>query len=123
MSRSHAFHPMCGCAQCCRTERAMERDDEMREEYRDLLAKCPDFVSEQCLEDDAAKKAAQAIADGDDAELGRIFRAAVLASADWHIADRVERDGMTPGEAAERLYEVYRPDMPSNGDLAAREAA
>lgn len=123
MSRTHAYHHMCGCAQCCRTERAMERDDEAREAYRDDLTACPDFIAELALSDQEAEQAAQALNDRDLTELGRIVAAALERAADELIALRADESGITPGEAAERMYEVYRPDMPSNGDLAARDAA
>ena len=111
---SHAFHSMCGCASCCRTERAMELDDEMREAYRDDLIACPDFIAELALENEEAERAAAAVTDADMAELGRIVTTALYRAADELIATRADESGITPGEAAERMYEAYRPE-PARG--------
>lgn len=108
--RNHAFHSMCGCSQCCRTERAMERDDEAREAYREDLIACPSFIAELALENEEADRMAAAINGADMAEAGRIFTTALYREADDLIARRADESGITPGEAAERMFEVYRPE-------------
>lgn len=120
---SHAYHSMCGCASCCRTERAMERDDEMREAYRDDLIACPDFIAELALENEEAERAAAAVKDADMAELGRVVTTALYRAADELIATRAEEFGITPGDAAQRMYVVYRSDAMTNRDRAARKSA
>lgn len=108
--RAHSYSHMCGCHACCVHEARMERDAALREEYRWALAECPDFITEQAIGDEFALAAVKAIKDGDDAELGRIYREAVMASADWHIDHRANSEKMTPGEAARQLFDIYRPN-------------
>ena len=108
--RAHSYSHMCGCHACCLHEARMERDDALREEYRWALLECPAYLSELSLDGADSANAAKAIAANDLAELGRIYRDAALASADWYIADRADRLGINPGEAARQLFDIYRPD-------------
>lgn len=108
--KAHAYSHMCGCHACCLHEARMERDDALREEYRWALLECPAYLSERSLDGADAANAAQAIADNDLAELGRIYRDAALKLADWYIDDRSAYHSTTPGEAAKQLFDIYRED-------------
>lgn len=110
MSRAHAYHHMCGCAQCCRTERAAEMDDELRQALREDLIACPMFIGELALAPLDCERVSAAIRDRDMAELGRVYVAALEREADDAIERRADEDDMTPGEAAQRLYDIYRPE-------------
>ena len=57
--------------------------------------------------------AANAIKGADMAELGRVFLAAVEREASKLIEASADQFRITPGEAAERLYGIYRP-KPAN---------
>ena len=88
----------------------MERDEEAREMYRDDLTACPSFIAELALSDAESEQAAQALSGNDLLELGRIVVAALERTADELIALRADESGITPGEAAQRMFEVYRPE-------------
>lgn len=85
---------------------AAQRDDEQRADY---LTCCPDFIAEVVLNDEECTAAASAISDGDMSELGRIFLRAAEREASERIAVQADECGITPGEAAARLYGIYRP--------------
>lgn len=105
----HNFHPHCGCASCCEVEDAAERDDELRVTYLTALTGCPDFISEVPMNSEECAAAAAAITAGDMDRLGHIFLRAAEREASEYIAAKAEECGITPGEAAERLYSIYRP--------------
>ena len=84
-------------------------DDELRATYLAALTGCPDFIAKVVLNDEECKAAAAAINAGDMAELGRIFLLAAEREADEHIVIKSEECGITRGEAAARLYSIYRP--------------
>jgi len=106
---SHNYHPHCGCASCCEVEEAGERDDELRATYLPALTACPDFIAEVPLNPEECIAAAKAVNDGDLLELGRVFLVAIEREASECIAVKAEECGITQGEAAERLYGIYRP--------------
>lgn len=106
---AHNYHPHCGCASCGEVEEAGERDDEQRDSYLSDLTCCPDFISEVPLNPEECIAAAKAVNDGDLLELGRLFLAAIEREASECIAVKAEECGITPGEAAERLYGIYMP--------------
>ena len=110
----HPYNPQCGCNRCGNEDLQQARDDESREAYRDDLIACPDFIAELALSDEEAERAAAAVTDADMAELGRIVTTALYRAADELIATRADESGITPGEAAERMYEAYRPE-PARG--------
>jgi len=110
----HPYSPQCGCNRCGNEDLQQARDDESREAYRDDLIECPDFIAELALENEEAERAAAAVTDADMAELGRIVTTALYRAADELIATRADESGITPGEAAQRMYEVYRPE-PARG--------
>lgn len=105
----HNFHPHCGCYSCGLQEEAAERDDEMRATYMTALTACPDFIAEVPLNSEECIAAARAVKVGDMADLGRLFLAAIEREASECIAVKAEECGITPGEAAERLYGIYMP--------------
>lgn len=105
----HAYHRMCGCDACGLQEEADERDDELRATYLIALTCCPDFLSEVPPNGEECAAMAAAINAGDMAELGRIYLRAAEREASECIAVKAEECGITPGEAAERLYGIYRP--------------
>lgn len=84
-------------------------DDELRATYLAALTGCPDFIAKAVLNDEECTAAASAISDGDMAELGRICLRAAERVASEYIAAKAWECGITPGEAAERLYSIYRP--------------
>lgn len=106
---SHNYHPHCGCASCGEVEEAGERDDELRDSYLSDMTCCPDFIAEVPLNPEECIAAAKAVNDGDLLELGRLFLAAIEREASECIAVKAEECGITPGEAAERLYGIYMP--------------
>ena len=106
---AHNFHPHCGCYSCGLQEEAGERDEELRVTYLTDLICCPDFIAEVPLNREECIAAAKAVNDGDLTELGRLFLAAIEREASECIAVKAEECGITPGEAAERLYGIYRP--------------
>lgn len=106
---SHAYHRHCGCYACGLQEEADERDDELRATYLPALTACPDFIAEVPLNPEECIAAAKAVNDGDLLELGRLFLAAIEREASECIAVKAEECGITPGEAAERLYGIYMP--------------
>lgn len=106
---SHAYHRHCGCYACGLHEEADERDDYLRAAYLSALTCCPDFISEVPLNPEECIAAAKAVNDGDLLELGRLFLAAIEREASECIAVKAEECGITPGEAAERLYGIYMP--------------
>lgn len=73
------------------------------------LACCPDFIAEVMLNDEECTAAALAINAGDMAQLGSIFLRAAEREASEYITAKSEECGITAGEAAERLYGIYRP--------------
>ncbi len=93
-----------------RAEEASERDDDAREDYRERLTQCPDFLGEVPMNAQECEAAAAAIKAGDLAELGRVFLRAAEREADEHIAVKSDETGCTSGEAAERLWRIYRPE-------------
>lgn len=105
----HNYHPHCGCSFCGQQEEADERDDELRHEYLGELVCCHDFIAEVQMNPEECKAAAAAINAGDMAQLGRIFLRAAEREADEHIVIKSEECGITQGEAAARLYGIYRP--------------
>lgn len=105
----HAYHRMCGCDACGQQEEADERDDEIRATYLTALTCCPDFIAEVPPNGEECAAMAAAINAGDMAELGRIYLRAAEREASECIAVRAEECGITAGEAAERLWEIYRP--------------
>lgn len=105
----HNYHPHCGCASCCEVEEAGERDDELRDTYLIALTTCPDFIAEVPLNPEECLAAAMAVNVGDMADLGRLFLAAIEREASECIAVKAEECGITQGEAAQRLYGIYRP--------------
>lgn len=113
---AHNYHPHCGCASCGEVEEAGERDDELRATYLTALTGCPDFITEVPLTPGECLAAARAVNVGDMADLGRLFLAAIEREASECIAVKAKECGITPGEAAERLYGIYKPE-------AARKAA
>lgn len=99
---AHAYHPQCcGCASCC--------DDNLRDSYLADLTACPDFIAGVPLNPEECIAAAKAVNDGDLTELGRLFLAAIEREASECIAVKAEECGITPGEAAQRLYGIYQP--------------
>ena len=109
---AHNFHPHCGYASCCEVEEADERDerdDELRATYLNSLTACPDFIAAVPLNPEECIAVARAVSVGDMADLGRLFLAAIEREASEHIAVKAEECGITPGEAAQRLYSIYRP--------------
>lgn len=106
----HSYHPMCGCAQCCESELAMERDDDMGNQYRDELIACPSFIAELALENEEAESIAIAVRTNDLHVIGIALIDALYRAADDMIVTRADESGTTPGEAAKHLYEAYRDD-------------
>lgn len=106
---AHNYHPHCGCASCGEVEEAGERDDDLRVTYLTALTGCPDFLSEVPPNGEECAAMAAAINAGDMAELGRIYLRAAEREASECIAAKAEECGITPGEAAERLYSIYKP--------------
>ena len=98
---AHAYHPHCECASC--------HDNELRDSYLANLTACPDFISEVPLNYEECAAAAKAINDGALTELGRLFLAAIEREASECIDVKAEECGITPGEAAQRLYGIYQP--------------
>lgn len=90
-------------------ECAGDGDDEQRADYLTALTCCPDFLSEVPPNDEECAAMAAAINAGDMAELGRIFLRAAEREASERIAVKAEECGITAGEAAARLYGIYRP--------------
>lgn len=84
-------------------------DDDLRVTYLIALTGCPDFIAKVVLNDKECTAAASAINAGNMDRLGRIFLRAAEREASERIAVRAEECGITPGEAAERLYSIYRP--------------
>lgn len=78
-------------------------------DYLTALTCCPDFIAEVMLNDEECTAAASAISDGDMAELGRIYLRAAEREASEYITARAGECGITAGEAAARLYGIYRP--------------
>lgn len=111
---AHNYHPHCGCASCCEVEEAGERDDDLRATYLTALTTCPDFIAEVPLNPEECIAAAKAVNDGDLLELGRVFLAAIEREASECIAVKAGECGITPGEAAERLYGIYKPEAARN---------
>ena len=114
---NHNYHPMCGCAQCDETERAMERDDEMRDQYQDGLVECPSFVVELTLKNMEADLIANAMMSNSLREIGMVLVNALYRAADELIVTRAEESGITLGKAAKHLYEAYRPDHPTQYEI------
>lgn len=110
MSRIHPYSHQCGCNRCGNDDLQQARDDDSRELFRDALIACPSFIAELALENEEAESVAAAINDRDLAEVGRIFVTALYREADDLIARRADESGIMPGEAAERMFEVYRPE-------------
>ena len=111
---AHAYHPQCcGCASCC--------DNNLRDSYMADLTACPDFIAGVPLNREECIAAAKAVNDGDMTELGRLFIAAIEREASECIAVRAEECGITTGEAAKRIYGIYRPQpdqiLRGNADL------
>lgn len=106
---SHNYRPHCGCASCDMQDEAAERDDELRATYLPALTACPDFIAEVQLNPEECLAAARAVTVGDMADLGRLFLAAIEREASERIAVKAEECGITAGEAAARLYGIYRP--------------
>lgn len=106
---SHAYHRHCGCYACGLHEEADERDAELRVTYLTALTGCPDFISEVPMNSEECAAAAAAITAGDMDRLGHIFLRAAEREASECIAVKAEECGITPGEAAERLYGIYKP--------------
>ena len=102
---SHNYDRMCGCDQCSRYEESAEDAPD----YRARLALLPNVIAEVVFSDDEAAAISRAAADGDNAEIGRLF----LIARDRYVAELIERRGemyndtLTDDEAAERLCEVY----------------
>lgn len=110
--RAHAYSHMCGCAQCCRVERAAERDAETLATCRAELCASPALLAEVCLDDAQAVRAARHLwHGGDPAAFVAVWREAVEAHVDELIAQRAAERGCPPGEAAAGLCEVYRPAL------------
>lgn len=107
----HAYHRMCGCDACCQQEEADERDDETRADYLDSLTCCPDFIAEVPPNGEECTAMAAAIKAGDMAELGRIYLRAIEREASECIEVKANECGCTQGEAAERLWKIYRPEV------------
>lgn len=105
---AHTYNPHCGRASC--------RDNDLRTAYLANLTACPDFIAEVPLNYEECFAAAKAVNDGDLTELGRLFLAAIEREASECIDVKAEECGITPGEAALRLYGIYKPE-------AARKAA
>lgn len=84
-------------------------DDDLRVTYLTALTGCPDFIAKVMLSDEECTAAASAISDGDMAELGRIFLLAAEREASERIEVKANECGCTQGEAAARLYSIYRP--------------
>lgn len=106
---AHNYHPHCGCVSCGEVEEAGERDAELRVTYLTALTGCPDFISEVPMNSEECAAAAAAITAGDMDRLGHIFLRAAEREASECIAVKAEECGITPGEAAERLYGIYKP--------------
>lgn len=125
---SHNYHPHCGCSACCQQEEADERDDELLATYLPALTCCPDFIGEVALNAEECTAIAAAINAGDTMEAGRVFQAAVEREASEAIERRAEDSGATLGEAAERLFNLYKPAAAfdaarfANGMAAGNEA-
>lgn len=107
---AHNYHPHCGCASCGEVEEAGERDDELRATYLSALTACPDFIAKVPLNPEECIAAARAVKVGDMTDLGRLFLAAIEREASECIAVKAEECGITPGEAAERLFAIYRTE-------------
>lgn len=114
---SHNYHPHCGCYSCGLQEEARERDDDLRATYLYALTACPDFIAEVPLNSEECTAAARAVKVGDMTDLGRLFLAAIEREASECIAVKAEECGITPGEAAERLYGIYRTEPMSAVDI------
>lgn len=108
---AHNFHPHCGCASCDMQEEAGERDDELRVTYLTALTACPDFIAEVPPNGEECTAMAAAIKAGDMAELGRIYLRAIEREASECIEVKANECGCTQGEAAERLWKTYRPEV------------
>ena len=85
------------------------RDDELRVTHMLALTSCPDFIAEVPLNPEECLAAARAVSVGDMLDLGRLFLAAIEREASERIAVKAEECGITPGEAAERLFGIYQP--------------
>lgn len=109
---SHPYHPHCGCATCCKVERADELDQLQAGSDIAALTRSPAFISEQALDGADADKVADAIRTGDHAEIGRIFQEAVERAARWHVSDYAKRHRCTPAEAAVSLLCLYPGTKP-----------
>ena len=77
--------------------------------YLNSLTACPDFIAEVPLNTEECIAAALAVDAGDMLRLGRLFLAAIEREASECIAVKAEECGITPGEAAKRVYGIYRP--------------
>lgn len=108
---AHAYQRMCGCAACCRQEEADELDDEIRDDYLYSLTCCQDFIAEVLPNDEEYEAMAAAIKGRDMAELGRIYLLAIKREASEHIEVKANECGITQGEAARRLWDIYRPKI------------
>lgn len=108
---AHKYHPHCGCASCGEVEEAGERDDELRVTYLTALTCCPDFIAEVPPNGEECTAMAAAIKAGDMAELGRIYLRAIEREASECIEVKANECGCTQGEAAERLWKIYRPEV------------
>lgn len=104
-----AHNPQCGGSFCGQQEGAGERDDELRADYLTALTACPDFIAEVPLNPEECLAAARAVTVGDMADLGRLFLAAIEREASERIEVKANECGCTQGEAAARLYGIYRP--------------
>lgn len=103
---------MCGCSQCCRSERAAERDQQLLERCREELCASPVLLTEVCLDDAQAARAALHLwHGGDPAAFQAVWREAVEAYVDELIAIRADERGCPAGEAAQQLCEAYRPAL------------
>ncbi len=92
-------------------ERADEADAERRATFQDALICCADFIAEQSTaNDEEAAALAEAVNAADHAKIGQLFVALLYRQASEQIEDRADSAGLTFGEAAERLFEVYRPE-------------
>lgn len=112
--RSHAYSHMCGCSQCCRSERAAERDQQLLERCREELCASPVLLAEVALDDAQAVRAARNLwHGGDPVAFVAVWREAVEAYVVELIEQRADERGCTPGEAAAALCEVYRPTLRS----------
>ena len=103
----HAYHPQCGCAQCCAHEEARERDEQLAEFYKDDLRKLPAILEEVALSDEENAAAAAALAGGDAHEFIRIWREARDRYVDELVETRADETGAGLAETAKRLCGVH----------------